>query len=319
MSERAEIFKPNGKSAYERHGEGGTSSARPRQAPAPAPKPAAAAPAAKAATTAAPPPTEGSSAKAQGQALAETVVGAMVDRMAALAQSKGGTLTIADIQNMGTEFQQQTSALSTVFEQTLTQTARAASGQSWDQVRKAPFDRIIVKTFSHMFADGTQLRDQKKGLSRRMLPGFFMALNMMLGEENVRALQDKCRDILDTLRQTKDGDFQWDYFYENTEARALVVDAMITMALHFENLGRREAWFLDLVNSHLGPADDPGSPAAHWQLTAPAFYRLLNAMFDCLKKELKGDGRAAILDRHGNEKIAKLDGVLTIISSREQS
>ena len=262
--DRAQIFRPKGagtKSGYELHDQGGAST-RARGAPAappPRPKAAGGAPASSSAESA---PTN--SNKAQGQALAETVVSSLIERMTAVAESKGGTLTLQDIQNLGAEFQKQTTALSTVFEKTLNQSAKTAKSKNWDQLRKAPFDRIVVKTFSHLFADGTQLTEQKKGLSRRMLPGFFVALGMMLGEENLRGLQDRCRDILDRLRQEKGDAFEWTDFYEDAEARPLMVDAMVSIALHFENMSRREGWFIDIVNTHLGPADDPNAPAVRW-------------------------------------------------------
>jgi len=81
-------------------------------------------------------------------------------------------------------------------------------------------------------------------------------------------------------------------------------------------MGRREPWFIDLINTHLSAPSDPKSPAAIWQLSPPTFYRLLNAIFSNVRKKLDSDKREAMIERHGVDKIAKLEGILTTIAGR---
>ena len=53
----------------------------------------------------------------------------------------------------------------------------------WDQTRRRPFGRMRVKRFSHLFPSEGDLVSGSEYLSRRVLPGFFAAIEMMTGPE----------------------------------------------------------------------------------------------------------------------------------------
>jgi hypothetical protein len=165
---RAGSYGRSGKTSTGGHRGGDAEKTQPKPAPKKVPRP----------------PT----AKEQSKVLAETVVTSMVDRVREEALKKG-SLTVDDIDAMKGEFDKQAPALTETFEQSFEDYVKARERADWDQKRDYPFDRIIVKRFSPLFNETDMSRFDR--VSRRMLPGFFMALSMMLGPEEVDEYQEK--------------------------------------------------------------------------------------------------------------------------------
>ena len=111
-----------------------------------------------------------SSPKDVSKALADTVVIALVDKLKAEAEARGGHLTSRDLETMQADFNRQVEALSSVFEQSFEVYVKARERAVWEQQRNYPFDRLMVKKFSNLFRDGGEIGPGD--LSRRMLPGF---------------------------------------------------------------------------------------------------------------------------------------------------
>lgn len=304
---RAEIITrgPDGKMRVEQGGEVQDSVPRPAKrrpqpaTPATSPPTADPPPEPSPPSTASPPPAS-SSPKAHSKAIAETMVTGFVDRLRIEAERRGGALSVADIQGMQTEFQTQAAALQSALEHSFDAYARARERANWDKARHRPFDRALVKRFSHLFK-GRQGRDS---VSRRMLPGFFLAVSMMLGPDAIEAYQGRARVIVDRLRGGRD-EFDWDEVYAAPDIRRLVIDAQVAMLPYFTEFDRRSAWFVTLVNSNLAPPADGASEAeAAWEMTDAAFRRFLGAFLKDLRDAVTSpDGRAAFAKRHGQQAV----------------
>lgn len=327
---RAEIFTPQtgakGRAAYEFGGLGGRTAGPldPRTAPPPPPPPP-------------PPPTpaveqgqgprkrrarkpvDPGSPASQSQALAEAVVGSLVDRLTAEAARKGGSLTIQDIQSLNHEFAKKAQSLQTVFEASFEEYVRARERASWEQARQYPFDRVIVKKFSHLFSEFEQAPARPGMVSRRILPGFFMALNMMLGPELIEGFQEQCRAIVDRIRAVHPEQFDWSLVYEDPEAKDIAIDALATMGLYFRDLAKRGEWLTTIINSHLPPPAEKamGTPEGEWRLSPPSLKRLLAALFADLGDAIKDARTRARINRdHGPDAIATLMNVLERLGPR---
>jgi|GEM_PF-470471 len=236
----------------------------------------------------------------QSRALAETVVTSMVGRMKAEATKKGGILTIADINALDTEFKSETQALSQAFEKSFEAYVRARERAISGEKRDFPFDRLIVRKFSHLFDE------DKEGhfdtVSRRMLPGFFMALNMMLGAEVVENYQEKCRRMVEVSREDGKDDVNWNAIYDSDEGSLAGLDALVAIAAHFDDFERRREWFITLVNGHLTPISDANKDEAGWELTESGFHRFLTALLADLNVLVDtDDGKAQIRKRYGGD------------------
>jgi hypothetical protein len=298
--ERAEIYTPDKGRQYKLEGHGGV--AGPETAPKPAAKPAAqpvAKPAAKA---------PANDPAAQSRAIAQTVVNSLLDRMVAEAQRKGGMLSVQDIQGLTQEFEKKTEVLQTVFQKSFEDYVKARERAAWQQTRQYPFDRVIVQTFAHSFADGQKLVNDPDALSRRILPGFFMALGMMLGPEALEQAQERCRKIVARHKTGKNGDFDWEDVYADPETKATVLAAQVAMAPYFEDVRKRASWLVNLVNTHMSPYEgDQNSLAARWTMTEVSFFSLLEGLLGGLKEALNNETEAkALIQRHGQATCSRL-------------
>ena len=117
----------------------------------------------------------------QSKALAEAVVSSFVDRLIAEATRKGGYLTVRDLQEMNRGFEKKSEALQAVFEKSFEEYVRARERAAWDRAREYPYDREMVERFAHVFPEKSDDPQSEILISRRMLPGFFMATTMILG------------------------------------------------------------------------------------------------------------------------------------------
>lgn len=308
-SARAEIirFDAKGKPIIE---DGGVAGATPAPKPAPAqPAPSSAQPAqqpAPAAKPTKPAPVavkNPGSAKEVSQALAVGTVGSMVDQMKAAAHAKGGMLSIQDIDAMQAEFAAKAKDMQKQLESAFVNFADARERMQFDQERDDPFYRLLVKSFS------TQLKEQasRKSPNRRMLPGFFIAVDMLLGPDVVGTHQARCRGIIARLREESgDDSFDWDVFYAERDALTVSLDAQVLIAAQFKDYDRRMNWFLTIVNSNLAPVDSTMSEGERrWELAEPGFRRFMDALLSNLRKVLSSDkGRERLAKRHGQENVA---------------
>ena len=202
---RAEImsFDEKGKPIVESGGVAGAgavraSAPRPKPAPKPAPKPIEQAKPAAALKKPAPVAVKNpASAKEVSQALAVGAVGSMVDQMKAAAHAKGGMLSIQDIDAMQVEFAAKAKDMQAQLESAFVNYADARERMQFDQERDDPFYRLLVKSVSSHFKE----QASRKTPSRRMLPGFFIAVDMLLGPDVVSNHQERCRSIIARLRE----------------------------------------------------------------------------------------------------------------------
>jgi len=266
--------------------------------PLPAPKPIAKAPAAAAPSAPAPaptpPPAPAPAAAVGGVAahsrlLAETVLTTVTERLKAEAWRRGGQLDIDDIDRIAAELKGKQAQLEAVFRQTFEQYVRARERAAFDHARQYPFDRLLVNTFAHLFLPERAKVDGPNRVTRRVLPGFFLAIDKMLPPEKLEEFQQRCRDILKGLSSDNEQATDWQKLYDDAEAKELLIDALAVFAPYFEALERRKHWFLPLVNDNLQPGED-------WQLTERGFYSLALAMFAPLQRALMDKNERDILD-----------------------
>lgn len=310
----AEFFTPEA-GGYQRNDSNtgtGAGSPPPAAQPQAAPPPAAPAPApAPAAETK---PMDMSSPKEVSRALADTVVTALVDKLKAEAEARGGHLTTRDLEAMQADFNRQAEALSSVFEQSFEVYVKARERAVWDQQRNYPFDRLMVKKFSNLFRDGGEIGPDD--LSRRMLPGFFVALGMMLGPEVVEKYQEKCRSVVEKVKASGKSVFNWDDVYADEVAQTVSLDAEVGIASHFEDFDKRAEWFIELINNHLTPPDPGMGDAAGWELNLAGLKNFLNALLGDLRANLDTDnGKMRITKRFGADTCANLFDILVKIQA----
>ncbi len=231
----------------------------------------------------------------QSRALAETLVTSFTDRLIAEAGKKNGYLTIGDLTKLAGEFKAKTAQLEKLFAQSFEEYGRANERASFDHARKYPFDRIIVDTFAELFESRQVRSDGANAVSRRVLPGFFLALEKMISQDIAEELQEGARGIVNRIYPGEEKDLNWEVIYADAESKDLCLDALMAIAPHFDDIQHRQAWFLPLVNGGLDASDD-------WQLTERGFYNLVDYLFARLRAALTTyEDRGALVGRHGED------------------
>lgn len=297
---RAEILMP-GKEGYQVTGYGGETKLR---------KPVFKAPSKEARKKT---PTAVSPAR-QSEALAETVMSSILDRLTAEAERKGGMLSIDDLAALDQEFKKKTQALQQVFQASFDDYVKAREQSVWDKARDFPFGRMLVRQFSHAFAGKSGHTLKEGAVSRRILPGFFVASNMMLGPEFVEGAQQLCRGIVDRQKARKGAAYEWTDFYNDPDTRDVLTDALMAIAPYFEQAERRINWMIDIINSHLEPSDPEsmeGEDAAHWILDEHGLRDVLANLFKALRDTLANPAsRSALAQRHGDDAVDEVSATL---------
>ncbi len=313
--QRAEIIQPGKDKAYTQKEKGGIA-AKPVKAKKKAAKPIAK----KTKAKAKPRPKKVSPAE-QSQNLAEEVVLSFTYKLIDEARAKGGYLSVADLKTLNKDFQNKTADMKLAIEKSFEDYVVDHDRKSWSNSRTRPFDRMMVKTFSHLLEDESRRIKRSELISRRMLPGFFVALNLMLGADMREAYQGKCRAIVKIVGQRTDGDFDWDDIYENEDARAIAFDALVDIAGNFSDLNKRRGWFIDLVNSHLAPVTETAEGEAEaWALNAAGF----DEFFEALTSELRvavsmQAGRSLITRRRDAETTASITKLMKKLRSPKKA
>jgi len=264
--------------------------------PLPAPPPA----------TKEPAPIDMSTAKGASDALATTMVQGFVERMKAAAKAKGGHLTVQDMEDMQEEFDRQTQALSGALERSFGAYVKAQERSNFDQQRHSPFDRLMVKKFSGLFKDGDHLGPDD--LCRRMLPGFFVDLGMMLGPDVIEKYQEKLRAVVKRVKDDGQGVFNWEFVYKDKTAIGIALNAEVEIAQHFDEYDKRSEWFINMINGHLTAVEADAHPKVRdWEISTEGFKAFMRGWLSDLRQQLDSDsGKMAITKKYGAETCADL-------------
>ena len=241
------------------------------------------------------------------EAIAHTMIGHFTTRLEVEARKAGGKLTAEAIRALADRFlAEEAQRFAATFRRSFDECTQSREARQWDSARRRPFDRLLMKTFAHLFPP-RQGDDGGQGiLSRRMIPGFNLAIDKMIGPTLYEQCQRKSQAILERHR-TGSG-YNWPAIHTDPQAIALTRDVLIVVAHYFAHFERRRDWFMALVNSHLS-AVAADAPDAHWQLTEHSFAELMRALFGELKTAMRVEEKA-LRKRYGDQTCETVEGFL---------
>jgi hypothetical protein len=220
------------------------------------------------------------------------MIGHFATRLEVEAAKHGGALSAEAIRDLADTFLADEAArFKGAFQRSFDACTASREATKWESARNRPFDRILMKAFAPLFPARTGDEGGRGILSRRVIPGFNLAINKMIGPMLYEQCQRKSQAIL--ARYRSGGGYDWPKIYDDPETTALTTDVLVVMAHYFANFDRRRDWFLSLVNSHLAPAH-PGSADATWQLTNSAFAEMMRALFANLHGQMSARSESFI-------------------------
>lgn len=213
---------------------------------------------------------------------------AFVDFLSAHSHQHGTALTPESLPKLLAQFQD--SGLTGVPPSCV----RLHEQMAWDEQRRRPFERLLVKRFAHHFPrragdDGSPTAAR---LSRRVIPGFLLAVVKMVGGDSFAACEAATREHLNRYRQQSPGPLDWSAVAQLPPLRRLVDLALVAMAAHFSDFDKRLSWLIEIVNSHLPPPLPEESEALRgvfWSLTPPTAVLLLSALYEDLERRTRQD------------------------------
>lgn len=177
----------------------------------------------------------------------------------------------------------------------------------WSHNRKRPFERIMVKRFSHLFPPSESLAN-KHAVSRRALGGIFEAFRQLAGHEFMDQCQGAGRGILKRVMEGSGDAFLWDEYYDDLSANDLVDDLMAVVAWSFTDTAARVQWMLNLVNNNLSPPEDyafEGEEVFNWTLSEKGLIEILRSLFANFKEKLANDGSRREIEMRYGQKAGK--------------
>lgn len=256
--------------------------------------------------------SKGGRLESHARALAVSITGLFVDRITSEAQKNGGALNINDILGIKDEFEKKTVALQITLENALEDFAIAREQSHFSLSRDNPFNRLFVSEIDFLFVSDEEAPRSFHKVSRRILPGFFKAMKLMMTPELIEQFQDRTRAIIKRVSEGREDDFAWEDVFRETDAQELCLDAEVAMAFHFKELEKRSEWFVNLINENLPPLPAASSPASKdWRLSPQTFQDLLNSLFAKLRKTLSNEiGIMKVTQRHGADTCGNLMHVL---------
>ena len=86
-------------------------------------------------------------------------------------------------------------------------------------------------------------------------------------------------------------EFDWAVVHDARDIKIILLDALMPIAQHFEDLDKRRDWFLALVNSHLSQPSPSDKYEVSWEMDASGCNAIINALLHRLDRQL---GDAAV-------------------------
>jgi hypothetical protein len=235
-----------------------------------------------------------------------------VDRLLRRAESQGGNLSASDVREELQRFKADPGEDTTAFfNDAWRECTFAVERLRWDKERRYPFERLMVNTFVHLLPTGDQVPVQGEHLSRRIIPGFVVAMLQMLGEELSDKYEDFCRTMVSRMKAQHGNAFNWEMVHDEPDAAEVVSEVLITICHHFIDLKKRRRWLTDVINGNMGaPTAAQDIPFEDMEC-----HRLIAAMYQPLRDAMNTpEGEERITERYGRDKARMLRAVFAEIT-----
>ncbi|MBF0334885.1 MAG: hypothetical protein HQL40_14765 [Alphaproteobacteria bacterium] len=208
-----------------------------------------------------------------------------------------GYVSVADLEKVASALAAATSTpLASLFETSEKSCFAQHEMEIIKRMRSDAFGRLLVHRFAPLLEDGT--------VARSLLPNFFSALKMILGDEELQRLQDQAVAVVADLKA--EGSFSWDAFYATPAALDIVDAALVRIGRAFRRFDMRRDWFIKLM-AHNPSSVSLGSNA-FLPIKREAAAPFGEAEFFALMKALFADVRPGKIDARRQKAITDLFG-----------
>lgn len=224
-----------------------------------------------------------------------------------------GRIEESDIAEMTAEFRTQLTEIRTIFVEAVDRFAKAGQRRPNAENREQAFHRLMVHRFERRLVADKAVGGAPKGLSRRMLPGFFSMLSLMIGPDNIAKLSREADLLVARLKAEKGDAFAWADVYASKEGRQIALKAEILIARNFASFDKRIVWLIAFINGNLISVER-SLPGADWTFTEPAARTLVRDLFSGVRAASTDAARRDALARSlGPETMGQLDALVAAL------
>ncbi|HEY9163578.1 MAG TPA: hypothetical protein VIN57_03120 [Magnetovibrio sp.] len=255
------------------------------------------------------------------QQLTQSVLDDYTDQLIAMVESSTHGLSIDDIRNFLTQYKSQSllpdqSIYKTHFQRCLNRREQ----EVFDPNRRSPFKRVITMRFVDMFPPEGALDEHGPYISRRLLPGLFLAFEKMVGSDPFTVGHKACVAAMETVK-TPEGIVIWEDLYAHSAAEEAVDSLLMRLVQHFDNPMKRIMWMLNIINNDLADPldfDFEGEANREWRLDERGLINVLRHLFRHLRKRLKDKDEAHVLtQKYGQAVTRQLVSLITALDRAE--
>ena len=221
-----------------------------------------------------------------GTQITTLMVGHLITRLEVEAGKNYGFLSAGQLRTLAEAFlAEEMPRFQSTFQRGYDECTQRRDEHLWSGIRKHPFDRILTKKFAHLFPARNGDDGEQGLLSRKVIPGFNLAINKMIGPMLYEQCQNKIRAVMDR-HPTNSGGYDWEAIYADPDCHSLTNDVLVVVAHYFSEFDRRRSWFMDLVNSKLSQSSDDDHTGPNWQLTSHGFAEMMRTLFADMEQTL---------------------------------
>ncbi len=212
-------------------------------------------------------------------------------------------------------FRQSDDAVKALLQDSFFSCNQARQNKERDDKRQDQLGRLVVEQISPLFVEAGGANPKDGGLSREILSGLFHALELAIGNGPLRDYRQHCTDVVERLRATLGDGFEWDDYFNDSEAQEILIDVLIDLSRSFADFDRRKEWFIDLINKGM-TGDEGGAQKAapDWRFGARHFTTFCAGFFRPLAEAMMIDlDRERITKRFGSPELDSIKAFLTAI------
>jgi len=246
--------------------------------------------------------------------IAETVLQVLMGLVGEIAVD--GRFGVKDLSRIVEAIQRADGPLPAIYAEAQQQCGIAFHRASIEGMRRHHLNRLITEPFAGLV-------DRPEGIERNRLGQLFLAIRMMVGEEEHEEMRLAAEALAEAHRGA-DGVVDWEAFHADPEAVLLLESVLVAIANSFRRNDARRDWFLVVLNANPS-AISTGSTAftplkpedrARFAFTESHMAHIFGALFASVRRETFFGDRLRVFSKRWNVAPDKLFGPLFVDIAR---
>lgn len=236
--------------------------------------------------------------------IGETYLDWFVEYAAAEMRRSGQAAGAEELKELAERFREMGTTARLLFPESFFSCNQARLNNKLKDFRQDYLVRLLVEQILPLFVEEGGPPPMRGGLSTKMLPGLFRAIKFAVGAERLEKRQNDCLAIVERLRSQLGGDFEWDDFFSDGEARQILVRTLADLAHRFDDFEHGGEGFIRTVNkSQFGDQAGAGRDKSEGHFDRGQFATFAKYFFVPLAEAVleTKEGAPAVDAFHGDE------------------